>query len=355
MKFKTYLQQVDKNRIKELTKQHNIYYNPDFSRRWISNQVADKLIQKRYLKDLIEKHFSSSDQEVLQKLLITDSINKNSVEEKNYHKLLDYGLIYQRNKFCYLFSDLKPILQEILSTATTKQNSNKSKKFKIKSDLSDLNIEKNKCNLSFFHYLILTIAQIKQLSEQKNRVIKKDLLAFVEKINSTNLNSQTLYNKILDYSLKHNLISRDFKINPNFKSWLQTPQQQKILTAINTLVPRSSTALRKIIAVLSHYPLEKKIPLKFAQQELELETITDETKELFHLLNLVKIQNKKISLSKESWQHFNPQVKFKFSQPQTKSQSIIVPSTVELNKLWEIAANNPLISIKDKLVFQNHN
>ncbi|MBM7556605.1 hypothetical protein [Halanaerobacter jeridensis] len=352
MKLKTYLHNVDHKRIKELTEQHGIYYNPDFSRRWISNQVTNKLAQGDYLKKLINNQFNKSEQQVLKKLLTTESINKNSLDLTSYHKLLDYGSIYKQSDFCYLFSELKPLLKNILSTSTFNKDNSTPKKFKFGTEVK---VKNNKSNLSFFHYLVLILSQIKYFSKTKEKLLtEKQLLSFLKKINFTKLHTNTLYHKLLNYSYNYNLISKQFKIKPEFKSWLQSSQQQKILSAIDTFFPKSESALRKIIAVLSHYPLSKKIPLDFAQQELHLQKINTENKELLKLLTIMEIKEQEISLSKEAWHYFNPQVKFKFKVPVTKEEKIIVSPQAKLEEVWKVAINHRLISINKQLIFEDN-
>ena len=73
------------------------------------------------------------------------------------------------------------------------------------------------------------------------------------------------------------------------------------------------------------------------------------------MLNIIKIKQKQITLVKESWQHCNPQVKFKYANPKTEKQKIMVPPTTKLKQLWEVAKKNQLLAINEQLVFKNLN
>ena len=352
MKLKTYLQKADERKIRELTKQHNIYYNPEFSRNWINKQVSDKIATEEYLEKLIQQRLNKDDQELLKKLTTTDSINKHSTNLSSYHNLLDYGLIYERNNFGYLFSDLKPLLKDHFSLRERKEETTNLKKFTLDSTVE---VKEKKINLSFFHYLILTLAQAQKREHRQSPSLQEELLSFLDKINLSSLKTRDLYHKLLEYSNHHNLISADFRVKKEFQTWVETPYQKKILSTLNIFFPESESALRKIIAVLSHYPLKKKIPLDFAHHELQMQKMNSKAKKLLATLNTIDIEDNQITLKKESWQQFNPRVKFNFSPPQRKDNKIITASTIKLNKLWDIALQHQLIAVKSKLIFAKDN
>ncbi|MGM0501666.1 MAG: hypothetical protein ACQERJ_03980 [Bacillota bacterium] len=333
MNLTTYLKKTSASQIKKLTTKHNIFYQPGFSRNWVAQKIEKKLLDHDYLQELLTTQLTPADKQLLQKLLTTSSITKASIAEENYCNLFNHGLIYERNNFCYLFQELKPLLNTILNTQKSYQQN------KIN-------------NLSFFHYLILTLAQIKKLNTKQNIDIKNELLLFLQQINCTKFKNQQLLNYILNYCFNNRLLSSELKIKKCFYTWLTKAHQQKIITAINTLIPQSAAPLRKILAVLSHYPQQESIPLNFAYQELNLAKIDFETKELLDLLNIFKIKNKKIFLMNESWQYFNPHIKFKYKVPQKNEDQIIVPLPVKLKKLWQIADNNQLTAIQKTLVFK---
>ena len=351
MKLKSYFKKISETRIKKLASKHRIYYQSDFSSNWLSSQLKDKLSNQQYLKNLIINQLTSKEKNILKKLLTTESINKSSIHQDNYNKLSHYGLIYEQNSFCYLFKELKPLLKNIFFKSTNKEKSETTKKFKVnKRSVS----KKSTSSLSFFHYLILSLAEINKLSKNKSKVpVEQNLLSFINQINTTKFKNKKLLNYILDYCHQQNLLSSNFEITDHFYSWVQTAYQEKIISAINTLIPQSAIALRKMIAVLSRYPQIEKIPINFAYQELNLRKINFETTELFKLLNIIEIKNKELSLSKHSWQLFNPQLKFKFQQAKRKSNTIMVPTTIKLNRLWKIAINNQLIAIEDKIIFKS--
>ncbi|MGM0369152.1 MAG: hypothetical protein ACQEP9_01880 [Bacillota bacterium] len=358
MKLTTYLKEVTETRIKKIATRHRIYYNSDFSRNWLNNQIKNKLLDSQYLKNLTANKLSQTSQQILKKLSTTESINKDSINLNSYHNLLQHGLIYERNNFCYLFSELKPLLQNLFTKEDNKNKGNKTKQSKkdTESKIKKFNLgevtTQQQINLSLFHYLILSLAKIEVTARQDHDQTIEELISLLKKINTSNLSATKLLNKILQYSQQHNLLTTDFTISQNFYSWLKTSRQEKILTAITTFMPHSATEIRKIIAVLSNYPQNEHIPLKFAYQELNLKKFSSEDRQLFGLLNTIKINNKKLYLTKQAWQYFNPQTSFNFSQASLKKEKIFVPPTVKLADLWEVATNNQLIAIKEQLVFK---
>lgn len=351
MNLKSYLQQAEEKKIKDLTAHHGIYYDSDFSRSWITDQLITKLTNQTYLSKITTQQLTPSSKQLLKKLLFQDAINKKDINLNNYYLLEDYGLIYEQNNCCYLFPELQPLLKKIYSPPPDKPDNSKVKKFNLNQHLTKT---KNKLNLSFFHYLVLTIAQLEE-TPQKKLLTTTETLNFLQQINTTNLSSQFLLQKLLQYSTTQNLISEEGTLKSEFHSWLHTKPQQRILAAINTFFPNSASALRNIIAVLSHYPLTKAIPLDFAQQELQLQNFNTTNQELLKLFNIINIQNQQITLKKQAWHHFNPRVKFKFTPPQTEKTKILVAPTAKLEQLWTIAKANKLISIDKNFVFARSN
>ena len=356
MKLTDHLQNLPARKIMKLAREHSIYYQTNFSRSWLKDQIRAKLTEQNYLTKLITKKLTSSEEKLLQKLIRTHSINKDSVPITDYQRLLNYSLIYERNNFCYLFSELKPLLQDIFNLSTTEKKTAQTKEKttaqtkKFKASVKLENTKQNK--LSFFHYLILTLAHINQLSIPQTRdVVRENGLLFLKKINLSSIKSKKLYEQLLKYSFKHHLISKELTLNDRFKKWLQIPYQKKTLSALHTFLPNSASGLRDILAVLSYYPLGEKIPLDFAHQELQIERIDSDKEKTLALLNIFTIKNNQISLQNEAWRYFNPKCKIDFKKIKTEEKNIRVALPIELNKLWRIASQYKLKAIKEEIIF----
>ncbi len=338
MELLSYLKNNSQKRLITIAKEHQIYHNPQFSKLWLSNQIKDKLSNTDYLNKIIEEKLSRKTIKFLKKLISIEPINKDSITPEIFIELIDNGLIYEKNNFCYLPCDLKKNLKKILSFEEISIPKKKKKKIIKKAPASNIKIN-HQTELFFFTYLILSLNRIIKSS-------KKELLNYIKEINSSSIADEKLVNYILNYSYHHQLLdSEHLQLTKSFYKWLNKSYSQRVINSLEFFTPQYSTDLRKIIAVLSHCPLNERLPLKFIYNEFNHHPFDTKIKEILTLLNILKFKEGYLMLTPFCWKLFNPNFKFKFSSPQKVNQRIIIKQDCKLSELWKITQGNKLVEI----------
>ncbi|AGB41211.1 hypothetical protein Halha_1265 [Halobacteroides halobius DSM 5150] len=345
MKLSDFLTKSTNQHLNQLAQQHHICYEDDFSKLWVRNKLQRKLLNKKYLYKIIQQ-LEPAAQETLKQLTTTEFINKETTNPKTCYQLKKVGLIYEKNNFYYLPQDIKKILSNKWQDKK-RESIPKLKPLSIKSKAkttSKINV-KQPVELSFYHYLLLILSQIKKNKDQK------ELLSYLEEINFTSFSNKKLLQYLIRYSKYNNLVTADLTLQPKFKTWLQTDYSKKILQGIEAFFPYSKNTLRQITAVLSHKSTASKLNLEFIEDNIEL---NHNSKNLLELLDIFHFTKDSLSLTSKANKAFAPENDLEFTAPQISKEKIIIDSTISLSALWKICQSSQLIAINNQLIFTSN-
>ncbi|TDX51661.1 hypothetical protein [Orenia marismortui] len=360
MKLIDFFRESSTETLNTIANKHNIFYNPNFSKSWLSKQIKYKLTQEKYLSKIITHEISPQAHKLINKLVHTESINKDSLAQEVFEELNNLGIIYSKNNFCYIPKDLRTIIRKSLENTNSTHNDNK-KIFKKKLNNTtptlineSLQIN-NTSKITFFAYVVLVISYANKVISNNNlssKELKRLLLSYIKKINFTSCSEIELLNYILDYSYNKELIfykNKQFK--NNFKLWLESSYQEKLLNSLKLFFPHDFEVFRRIISVLIYYPLNKNIPLEFIIKEFQL-NLTEEKGKILKLLNIFNIEDSFLSLTDLCWNLFNSDSKEFSNKINIIKDEIIIDSNIELTKLWLISQKASLIEINNYLKFK---
>ncbi|MCK8817252.1 hypothetical protein MWH28_07745 [Natroniella sulfidigena] len=348
------LKKKDKEDLSQVATQHHIYYNPNFSKAWVSKEIKQKLSDPVYLKEFIKKELKPKTLSTIKRLLSTEPINKESLQLSTYQRLIELGLIYEQNNFCYFPYEIKKILIDLFSDDQPQKTVSESNPTETKTTKQESYSEapevRIKCTPSFFHYLLLFLGHI-HISDDSN---KDKLQAFINKLNQSSISNSKLFNYLKQYSAQNQLLEKsNYTVKDNIDKWLDTSYKQKILTGIETFFPRYAQKLRNTIAVLSYYPLQQQIPFNFFIKQVDYHHSNLEQLKLLELINIFIIEDKHIKLTPLCWKLFNSKTKCNLSKPKINNQQLIIAGTTELKSLWPIFQMNSSLKIdKDDITMK---
>ncbi|WP_408956365.1 hypothetical protein [Natroniella sp. ANB-PHB2] len=345
------LKRRDREDLNQIAANHHIYYEPNFSKTWISKKINKKLSDPAYLKELIEKKFPSKDISTIKRLISTEPINKEGLRLSTYEMLVDLGLIYEQNEFCYFPNDIKKSLIDLLATKQSLPKASKETNFTKATEQEPIldsakRVMKIKCTPSFFHYLLIFLGYITTSDELKEDKIKK----FISKLNCSSISNHKLFDYIQLYSFENQLLEKStYKVSDNINKWLNTSYNEKILVGLETLFPKYAQKLRNTIAVLSHYPLQQQISLNLFLDEINYHKTDLKQLELLELMKIFTIKGENIKLTRLCWKLFNSKAKYNLIKPKSNNKKIIIVENTELKSLWSIFQTDSSIEITDNL------
>ncbi|GAB6098291.1 hypothetical protein JCM16358_01700 [Halanaerocella petrolearia] len=354
MQLSDFLAEISNKQLNQLARQHHICYENNFSKLWITDKLKRKLLDRNYLQK-ITKQLDPAAKKMLKQLINTELINKKTADPETCYQLKQSGLIYEKDNFYYLPQDIKSIMtnkwkQKVTEKMTQPKIKPKLRPLPISNSTTNSKIKINQpVQLTFYHYLLLILSQIKQ---RKN---KEDLLSYLEQINFTSFSSKKLLQYITRYSKYNNLVTDELNQQLDIKSWLQTNYSQKLLQGIETFFPYSKHLLRQITAVLNHKSTKSQLSLKFVEDNLQLNKINQDSQDLLELLDIFQFTKDNLSLTAKANKAFDPEIGIDFDSPQVTKQNIIVGSNISLSALWNICQSAQLTRLDNKLIFTSKN
>ncbi|MCK8827392.1 hypothetical protein MWH25_06495 [Natroniella acetigena] len=338
--------------LSQIAANHHIYYDPNFSKTWVSKEINKKLSDPTYLEELIKTKFPAKTISTLKRLISTEPINKKSLQLSAYEMLIESGLIFEQNNFCYLPTDIKQLLTKLL--ANKPANSSKSSK---EPNITETNEQESipnaattkikiKCTPSFFHYLLLFLGYITTSVDLKEDRLKN----FTSKLNCSSISNQKLFNSLQQYSSHNQLLERStYKLRDNINKWLNISYKEKLLTGLETLSPNHAPKIRNTIAVLSHYPLQQQIPFDFFINEINYRKSDLTQLKLLELMKIFTIENEHVKLTRLCWKLFNSKTKCNLIKPKINNNQILIAENTELKSLWSVFQTDSLLEITDNL------
>ncbi|WP_027340390.1 hypothetical protein [Halonatronum saccharophilum] len=348
MNLLEYLERSDKKNLSLISNKHNICFDPKFSKRWISKKISQKLLNPNYLDYIINENLSSKSKDLIKRLTLTQSINKNSLDQEVYEELRKTGLIYEDKEFCHLPWDLRNILSKKF-----KGKEKKSLPFTKKVKKINLSTQNKRATIKvpFSTYLVLSFAYLDRLNESNKKARKIMLLDYLKDINQSEISSEQLLNCILYYSNKKSLLSENLMLNDSFKKWLTKKDQEIIFDLLEVFFPKKYLQLKKVIAVLLYYPPGKSIPLSFLNKEFGILFAKKEGK-MIHMLNIIDISKDELALNNFIWHLFNKKID-SYSKPlQILKNEVLIDPEIRIKTLWTIAKYSTLTDINNQLKFK---
>ncbi|GAB6139101.1 hypothetical protein [Halanaerobaculum tunisiense] len=358
MKLTDFLNTISDRQLNNLAQRHRICYEDDFSHLWATNKLKEKLLSKSYLEKLINKQLSTKETNLLKQLITTEFIAKKKTTTQEYHRLKKLGLIYEKDNFYYLPEDIKEVLTNNLKNNNptdncTVNNQEPTSTLRTTPDLqpypqTSTQITVNRpADLTFYHYLLLTLNQIKTNATQQQ------LISYLSPINFTSFSTAELLDYLLQYSQTNKLITTNWQLTSNFTDWLETDYSYKILHGIDSLFPQSKDTLRQIIAVLSHQAVASELDFDFITNNLQLNNLNTKQQNLLQLLDSFNFSTTKLTLTARASIAFSNHQQLNHQPPQINQEEIIVDNSTSLSAFWEICQSAQLVAVDNQLVFKS--
>ena len=348
MQLIDWLKKLAPARLRKIADQHGIYYQTDFSNLWLADKLQQKLLDKTYLQKIIKQQLNPQATNTIQQLLKTTSLAQTKVPPPISNQLTNWGLIYKKEGAYYLPDDIKRILLNNKQTNSTAASQPKQSARQNNSNLVP-NIQiKQKAPLSFYDYLLLSLSYLQQNHNPQ-------LTSYLQQINCSLFSTTDLRDKLFTYAQEFELLTAEKNITSEFETWLQSDCRKVLLQTLDFFFPNRQSVLRKITAVLIHYPSSEQLPLPRLNKEVTSLSLQQKEKQLLELINLFKFREQNLALTHFCWQLFNSEEKENFPSPQRKKEKTIVNLPTSRAQLWEVCTSQQLIEINKSLIFTTPN